>query len=139
MYLRFETGRPGRARCSRRLTRPAGLFGGVDYARILRIAPDWLATEIEQSLAWFAAHLERPRLPLSLEGERARQAHCWFRPEADEAIAEARHLARALEGASQPIRAVKTRDPGEIIWEDTQQIVAVPTLRRARGHHPSQR
>ncbi|MEL6980014.1 MAG: hypothetical protein AAGM38_15210 [Pseudomonadota bacterium] len=137
MYLRFETFRPCRAE---RLSRPEGLFGGVDYDQILRAAPSWLAREIEDSLAWFDAHLERPRrLALRERRERAKreaQGYCWFRPEAKAAIAKARHLAWALEEASQPIRAVKARDPGEILWEDAQQIVAVPTLRFARGYRP---
>ena len=123
MYIRFVTG----------LTDPdTGLEEGIfqSAADVLYgywITESWLRTEILRSLDWFNEHLERPsRLNGMSRRRRGQFGMCWFRPEARHHIREAHHMAWLISEAGRPTRLVRAVHPGEIVWRDDHQLVAVP-------------
>ena len=87
----------------------------------------WLGEEIQRSIDWFNANLDCPeRLAPRARRRRGNHGVCWFRAEAMRHVAEARHLAWLITGAGYPVRQIRCHHPGEIVWRDDHQIVAVP-------------
>lgn len=123
MYIRFVTG----------IIDPCtGLESGVFQAGLslwysYDITQPWLDREIRRSLDWFNEHLDAPsRFSPRSRRRRGRYGICWFRPEAGRFLAEAHHLAWLVSEAGCPVRMVRSHHPGEIVWKDDHQIVAVP-------------
>lgn len=100
---------------------PYGLFSYVDEAkeRLDSVHRD----EIDEICAWFAQHLDAPRL-----FERAR---FWFKAEATEHVLRGRRLMELLLDAGIPIVERRTRRvPGKVRFYDQHQV-AVRTFRDA--------
>ena len=97
---------------------------------------DWIRSEIAEQLNWFNAHLDAPEKLGRAAGRHGRvHGICWFRPEAAEAISRARYVGWLLTEAGIPVRDLKCRHPGEIIWRDDMQVVAKPTRDHPRLFH----
>ena len=87
----------------------------------------WLRDELRRELAWFDERLPVPeRLGRVFRRRRPIWGICWFRPEADEAIDRARYVGWLMTEAGAPVREIRSRVPGEVIWKDPMQVVAKP-------------
>ncbi|MEO1469916.1 MAG: hypothetical protein AAFV86_12725 [Pseudomonadota bacterium] len=121
MYLRFV--------CAERHPHQEAELGL--YRALLRIdwdrQPLWLKLEFEE--AWrVACRLGVPPvLKCGQQTRRGRQSLCWLKGSgADWVLPHVRHLAWAVTEAGTPIQELRTRNPGTVIWEDEDQVVAVP-------------
>lgn len=122
MYLRFALGRLDPWSGA-----PMGFFR-VAYAlqRDERV-PDWLQDALREETDWFDRHLGLP--DRCWRGDRARRGEtgiCWFRPQARDHIAHAYALRSLIEEAGVAVGRLQTRDPGDVVWQDSHQIVAKP-------------
>ncbi|MCI4663918.1 MAG: hypothetical protein MRY74_04280 [Neomegalonema sp.] len=106
-----------------------GLFRAIGALEDRLACPEWIQAAISAELAWFNAHLETPerisRPVRRHKTQRETPAFCWFKPEAREHVERARHLAWLVEEAGVPIREIRARNPGRIIWQDIHQIVVL--------------
>ncbi|MEM7059800.1 MAG: hypothetical protein AAF557_19615 [Pseudomonadota bacterium] len=88
--------------------------------------PDWLQREFDDAFQWFR-YLSVPSVLKSRTRHKyAAQSLCWLKSDADWVLPEIRYAAWLLTEAGLPIREIKTRKPGAIIWEDEDQVVAIP-------------
>ena len=91
---------------------------------------DWRHREISRVYAWFNDRLACPDV---LSARMSRFGHRrgvgWFRDEARAHVSEARYLAWLMGEVGVPIRELRASNPGVLIWEDAEQIVAVPEPR----------
>lgn len=117
MYLRFVVGCEGEDH--RQLT------GIVTEARLLRDRGHLTPEEedrLERTYAWLNANLPCP--PFSTAGW-SRDAVSWFKDSAEAAIREFRLLAALLEEHGRPVRMLRSRNPGKVLYEDSFQVVVV--------------
>ncbi len=126
MYIRF-VGPEKHPHCR-------GEIGFYRYVRNLDTSAFPAGLEDEFNLAWGAfCVLDVPAcLKRRSRHPRASRSLCWFKPEAVGFIRTVRYLAWICDEAGYPIREVRSRAPGMIIWEDDDQIVAVPMDRFQR-------
>lgn len=119
MYIRFVT--PRRAHLARGV--PEGVFGAC-----VRGAPDWLNDAIDEEYRWFNENLDAPRRfgVVTRKSNRPYAGVCWFRDEARDCIRHAYALSALLEEAGVPVTRLVTDAPGDIVWRDAQQVVAMP-------------
>lgn len=93
--------------------------------------------EHEEAFLWFtdrgAGGLTYPRLKGRVRTTKIRRSLFWFKPEAaffgqekGSVIRRARDLATVLTKAGCEIRELKSKNPGEIVWEDHVQVLAYP-------------
>ena len=91
----------------------------------------------EEAFFWFSSRgpgrLLYPRLKGRSQTRNVRQSLFWFKekaaffgPDKGSVIKRARELAKVLSEAGTEIREIKMEDPGEIIWQDHKQILALP-------------
>lgn len=99
--------------------------------------PDWLADAISREIRWFCDWLDEPeRLGISTRRyDRSRDGRCWFVDTAREHVSRARGLAALLEEAGRSIDTLYAEDPGDIVWRDAHQIVAMPRRNSRRLLH----
>ena len=115
MFIRFVVGGEGEDHTQ--------LTGVVTTAELLRrdgrLTPDeeWA---FRDALEWFNENVPCP--PFSTSGW-SREAVCWFKDGAGEAIGRIRDLVRLLESAGVPVRMLRTRRPGKVLYEDAFQVV----------------
>ena len=104
-----------------------GVFQAA-YAELRGDRPErWVRTELRASLDWFNAELARPgRFGRATGTPREPRGVCWFRPSARRHVREARYLGWLLGECGVPVRTVRTRKPGVVVYEDAAQIVAEP-------------
>ena len=81
---------------------------------------EWLTDTID----WYKANLPVPRY--FAQRKASRFAICWFRTSAQEKIQRLWDLVHLLKEHGVYIRAIRTTRPGEIVFEDDYQIVAIP-------------
>jgi hypothetical protein len=116
-YLRFVTPFIV-ARCSRR----SGVFAAAyDLARLhtLEVAVrDGLKAELE----WFQEHLPVPQRSAFCRGK----GISWFKRDAQGCIRRLWKLVRLLRDHGVVVECIRTGKPGEIRYEDSLQIVAIP-------------
>lgn len=109
---------------------PCGLFtaarGLEDEHRLAPHEASWL-TEI---CDWFNDQLPCP--PFS-QGRLPLDSVCWYRATATRFIARMWDLAALLIEHGEPMRMVKTRKPGLILYSDDYQVVALPHRFRRRA------
>lgn len=124
MFLRFTTPRqvvwPAGA--------PVGFFGpAYDLSRD-EMQPEWLRHEVRRELDWFEDALPRPnRFGVSTRRSRRPYAGvCWFRDDALAAIWHAHGLAALLEEGGVPVTRHICERPGQIVYWDQSQVVAMP-------------
>ncbi len=93
----------------------------------------------EEAFYWFSAHggggLLYPRLRGKLRTSKVRKSLFWFDEQASfwghtkgSVVRRARELARVITEAGVEIREIRVKDPGEIIWKDTKQVLALPVI-----------
>lgn len=106
----------------------AGIFGPAYAARRSPTVPEWLRGAIAEEIAWFEERLDVPERfgVVTRRSARPYAGVCWFRPEAQEPIAHAYALKALLDEAGTPIRVATSAAPGDIVWRDASQIVAIP-------------
>ena len=78
---------------------------------------------LRELLDWFDLHLPSPE---PLEKDENVRALSWFKPGATEAVQKMWALKSLLDGHGIHVEVHKTVDPGGIIYEDAQQVVARP-------------
>lgn len=110
---------------------PCGFFFAAYRAAEDEALPAWLLNEIRAEIGWFERHLPVPdRFQIAFPRRRERFGVCWFRHEAREHVSHAHYLAWLIEEAGQPVRRVRSRDPGVVLYGDPFQVVAQPDRRR---------
>lgn len=123
-YLRFVVGAERQ--------NPRTLKGLLRDERTDRVHTHLLEHEIDlwdELLDWFNEHLTVPPYSDPDRDDLGRRAVCWLRDDARECIHHMRVLAYLLREAGVPTRVLRATDPGRIIWEDEQQVVAAPWRR----------
>ena len=108
-----------------------GLFQALDHARECDFAPSWALKELGEISGWFKQNLAVPG-QFSRGGWKGRgqPGLSWFKPAAKEHIRQMHRLKLALDACGVHVDILTTRDPGEIIWQDQNQVVAEPGARR---------
>lgn len=104
-----------------------GVFAALSELRDGGELEDWQLDWLRKEYDWLNMHL---KVPACLSRPENRRAICWFHPRAKRPIEKVRSLAALLEEHGRPIQMIKTRDPGQIIYEDGWQVVAKPRHRR---------
>lgn len=105
------------------------LCGMLDLDRVRRVKPRDRAA-IRSHIDWFNEHLPAPpeEVYRNRNGERP---FTWFKSEAPEMFQRAYEMARLAREYGHLTRVIKTRNPGEIVYEDDWQVVSHAT--RATG------
>jgi len=85
--------------------------------------------ELRAILKWFNENLKVPKI---LDQDGHFRALSWFRPQAREPILKAWELSRLLQANGYLVEVHKSRNPGRVIYEDEDQIVAICT-KEVRG------
>jgi hypothetical protein len=108
-----------------------GLFQAINEARDCAFAPDWALKQIGEVYGWFQRNLAIPKAFSSGTWKGSGQPGLsWFKPAAREHIRQMHQLKLALEACGVHVDILTTRDPGRIIWQDRNQLVAEPGNRR---------
>lgn len=132
MHMRFVV-----SELDRRTGVERGIFNSVwdiDEGDIW--APAWVRRELDRELREFWAYFWSPERFCRRSGRHGWiHGVCWFRSQAGEAVSRARYLSLLLEEAGVPVREVRTKHPGEIIWSNRHQVVARPTRAHPRAFH----
>jgi glutathione S-transferase len=103
-------------------------LGIFQAARDLRDTGQFTAAELAEADAimfWLAEHLASPSGHLWSRRRRAR-AISWFCRSARAHVARARAMAALLERKGLAVALVVTDRPGQVLYEDRQQVVAIP-------------
>jgi hypothetical protein len=83
--------------------------------------------ELRALLDWFRDHLAKPeRLTVSRHPRATETAISWMRSSAHEHLSRWRRLAALVEAGGLGIDELRTRRPGYVVYEDEQQVVALP-------------
>jgi hypothetical protein len=101
------------------------LAGVITEARILRDDGGLEAHEavaLEEIYDWLDVHLPCP--PFS-SSDWPRDAVSWFKDDAGEAIGRIWDIISILREHSVPVRILRSRMPGKILYEDKYQVVAL--------------
>lgn len=117
MFLRFVTWV-----VDARSRQPRGVF---QSAYELADAPDvseWYRDALWEELFWFADHLPIPPRERFADG----CGISWFRPDAGTSISRLWSVVAILREHGVAVRRIRTRRPGRVLYEDSQQVVAVP-------------
>ena len=115
MFVRFVVGSDGEHH--RELT------GIVTEARFLRDEGRLSAEEdsrLEEAYDWLNEHLPVP--PFSTQSW-PRDVVAWFRDDAQEAIRRMWDLVALLEDHGRPVRLLRSKNPGRVLYEDDFQVV----------------
>ena len=124
MYLRFVV-----ADIDEDSERALGVFHAVRY---LRDAGKLYAYEEDQHDMvrwWFNENLEKPtRFTASKPPfyRKKNKAICWFKHTASEHLARVRELAAIWDNHGVPVRTLKAKRVGYVVYQDEYQIVAGP-------------
>jgi hypothetical protein len=92
----------------------------------------------DEAWYWFSSSggggLHLPRLQGKARTREVRKSLFWFKAEAaffghekGSVVRRARQLAAVLTEAGVEIRELQSTDPGTIVWQDTKQVLALPT------------
>lgn len=93
---------------------------------LLSHAEETLLQEIRD---WFNINLEKPSRFTSAKPPYYRKRQngiSWFKDSANEHIGKMHEMVALLKHHDVPVRLIKTRRPGYVVYEDKFQIVAVP-------------
>jgi hypothetical protein len=132
IFIRFVVSAPGE--CADRIDR---LFVHIRALRDESLLEPYESTWLDELYAWFNAELPCP--PFSREQFPA-DAVSWFRSSATRFVTRMWDLAALLREHGQPVKMLKSDDPGVIVYQDDYQVVAHPrTVRRQRSRHRSRR
>lgn len=125
MYIRFVL---------KRLNESSGLRDGFFSAAYALSRDAGLdehhVTALHEALDWFELNLEEPNRLNRTKSKgfyrRATKGVSWFKPTAEKHIRRARELARLLEEHGFHVEVLKTDQPGYVVYEDENQVVAEP-------------
>ena len=108
-----------------------GIFKAIEEAVESDHAPGWAIIEARRIGAWFDDNLAIPKA-FSAGGHKGfgQPGLSWFKPGASEHIRQMHQLKTALEACGIHVEVLTTRDPGLIVWQDVNQVVAEPRGRR---------
>lgn len=128
MFIRFVT--PDLAGAAR------GAQLGV-FRSNLPCAPQWLNRAIRDEYRWFNENLRVPSHlgVVTRKSNRRYAGVCWFRDDARDCVAHAWILTGLLNEAGVPVTRLVTDAPGDIVYRDDQQIVAIPHRERPLSRH----
>ncbi len=87
---------------------------------------DWLG----ETIIWYQDNLPVPSYFKRRKADDS--AICWFRVSAQGKIGRLWEMVHLLKEYGVYVRTIRTRNPGEIVFQDEYQIVAVPSYRTPR-------
>jgi|SRR5689334_13875185 hypothetical protein len=121
MFIRFVSGE-----IDRDSQVSAGLFcAAFDLLDEMEVTEDEYAV-LANLMEWFRVNLRGPFENRLRAPWRARRAISWFKPAAYAHLSRAWQMATILERNNVPIRMIKARSAGYILYEDEAQIFAEP-------------
>ena len=115
MFIRFVVGADG--------DHHRALTGLITEARLLRdggALDEHEQSRLEATFEWFNANLPCP--PFSSAGW-SRDAVAWFKDSASESIERMREVASILKVHGLPVRMLRSKNPGKVLYEDPFQVV----------------
>ena len=122
MYLRFVIDKHDEDS-----NEPQGLFQAVTDLRNDGYLSKEESVTVKKTFKWFNKNLPVPnRFSRSSKRTAKAVAISWFKSSAKECIKQMQELASILYIHDIPIKVIKTRRPGYIVYEDDYQIVAQP-------------
>jgi len=124
IFIRFVVDAPGEP-----ADRLDGLFVHTRGLRDESLLEPYEFQWLDELYAWFNAELPCP--PFSREQFPA-DAVSWFRSSATRFVTRMWDLAALLRKHGQPVKMLKSGDPGVIVYQDEYQVVAHPRLTRRR-------
>jgi protoheme ferro-lyase len=86
-------------------------------------------SHLDELRQWFNTHLEKPtRLTAAKPPyyRKKNRAISWFKDSAQEHIARIREIVAMLENHGIPVRTIKTKRVGYVVYEDEHLVVAEP-------------
>jgi hypothetical protein len=101
------------------------LTGIITEARLLRDQEGLHAHEVavlEAAYEWLNRHLPCPPFSTS---DWPRDAVTWFKDDAGESIGKMWEIVAILEEHGIPVRMLRSKSPGKILYEDRHQVVAL--------------
>ncbi len=107
-----------------------GIFAPAYGFRNREQTPEWLRAGLAEEIDWFERNLDVPGRfgVVTRRSPRPYAGICWFRSDAREAIRHADAIAALLNECGVPLARIVSEAPGEIVWRDDQQVVAIPRL-----------
>jgi hypothetical protein len=115
VFVRFVVGADGQNH--RELT------GIVSEARLLRDRGNLSSDEtarLEEAYEWLNDHLPVP--PFASSGW-SRDVVAWFKDDAEDSVRRMWEIVALLEEHGVPVRLLRSKNPGRILYEDEHQIV----------------
>jgi hypothetical protein len=108
-----------------------GLFQALEEAKVSAFAPAWALRQIGEIYGWFRENLAVPQ-KFSGGGWKGlgQPGLSWFKPNAVKHIKQMHQLKLALEACGISVEILTTRDPGLVVWQDRDQVVAEPGPRK---------
>ena len=85
--------------------------------------PSSLKKAFDLHLTWFQKSLLTPNI---FEDSKSLSGVCWFKNSQIEIINKVRELVPVLETCGLAVSEIRSETPGTVIYEDSQQVVAVP-------------
>ena len=124
MFLRFVTGEIHAI--SRQ---PRGVFQSAYHLADEDDVCGWYRDALWDDLHWFEEHLPVPPRERFAKG----RGISWFQDGAQSSIARLWSIIAILREHGVAVRQIRTRRPGQVVYEDRHQVVAIPwrdTMRR---------
>jgi hypothetical protein len=118
LYIRFQ----GRVKNSR-ANSCLGIFQMAFELRDGQILEKYFEKELVESIDWLKMHLKSPDV---LKRGESFRAISWFQPRAKEPLKRIRKIKFILEEHGYIIDTIKTKNPGNVIYEDGWQVIAIP-------------
>jgi hypothetical protein len=118
-YIRFESSR----RCAH-FKRPLGVFRAAGTVEEQSDLPGPTLELLRDSLRWFNCNLKVPR-----QSSVSRRGVFWFRSSAHDVVDRMWELVAILRDEGVHVDLRHTNRPGQIVYEDDQQVAAIPGRR----------
>lgn len=130
MYIRFVA--PGAAWGA---NADRGFFGPAYARRDDEATPRYLRDALAAEIDWFKEYLPVPNRfgIVTRKSNRPFAGVCWYFDHAREAIAHSHAVRWLLHECDVPVAQLATDYPGDIVYRDAQQIVAMPRTRGRRA------
>ncbi|MDH3591285.1 MAG: hypothetical protein OER88_05375 [Planctomycetota bacterium] len=96
-----------------------GIIAEADQLRSAGALEEYESAWLRETFAWFNERLPVPPFPRSWP----RDAVCWFKADAGDAIHRMWGLVSFLREHGMPVRLLRARCPGRILYEDRYQVV----------------